>query len=115
VMYGGQIVETGTVDEVYYQPRMPYTWGLLSSIPRHDAEKGSRLNPIPGAPPVMSRPPAGCRFHPRCTFRVDKCTDQVPDLVQIPGMSAGHLGRCARLAEAGWSDRFVARSEEGLR
>jgi oligopeptide transport system ATP-binding protein len=112
VMYGGQIVETGTVDEVYYQPRMPYTWGLLSSIPRHDAAKGSRLSPIPGAPPVMSRPPAGCRFHPRCAFRVEKCTESVPDLLQVPDGSRGHLGRCARINEVGWSERFVARSEE---
>jgi oligopeptide transport system ATP-binding protein len=115
VMYAGQIVETGTVDEVYYEPQMPYTWGLLSSIPRHDAEPGSRLNPIPGAPPVMSRPPAGCRFHPRCAHRIDACVEAVPELAEIPGLSSGHLGRCERIGEAGWADRFVARSNEGAR
>jgi oligopeptide transport system ATP-binding protein len=82
VMYGGQIVEKADVEELYYRPKMPYTWGLLSSIPRLDQIGGGRLQPIPGAPPLMSRPPAGCRFSPRCA----------------------HEARCARLTEAGFAN-----------
>jgi oligopeptide transport system ATP-binding protein len=110
VMYGGQIVETGSVDGVYYDPRMPYTWGLLSSIPRHDRIGTSRLHPIPGAPPVMSRPPSGCRFHPRCAYRIEACSAEVPELRAVPG-STEHLGRCVRLGEAGWAEQFT-RSQE---
>src|SRR5262249_22518114 len=67
VMYGGQIVEQGTVDDIFYRPRHPYTWGLLSSLPRADLEV-ERLEQIPGQPPSLLNPPSGCRFHPRCRF-----------------------------------------------
>jgi oligopeptide transport system ATP-binding protein len=104
VMYGGQIVEQAGVEDLFYRPRMPYTWGLLSSIPRVDQLGGGRLLPIPGAPPLMSRPPAGCRFSPRCAFKVDACSAAVPELIEVPfGTGSLHQARCARLGEAAFA------------
>jgi oligopeptide transport system ATP-binding protein len=65
VMYAGRIVETGTVDDVFTRPAMPYTVGLMNSIPQVEA-KGGRLKPIVGQPPNLARIPSGCPFHPRC-------------------------------------------------
>ncbi len=105
VMYGGQIVEKAHVDDLYYSPRMPYTWGLLGSIPRVDDSAGRRLTPIPGAPPIMSRPPAGCRFSPRCVFAVPgKCDAAVPELVAVHDAGEDHEARCVRLGEPGFAD-----------
>jgi oligopeptide/dipeptide ABC transporter ATP-binding protein len=79
---------------------MPYTWGLLSSIPRVDDVVGRRLLPIPGAPPLMSRPPAGCRFSPRCAhMRPGLCDAGIPELVAMSGVGLDHEARCARLSE----------------
>jgi oligopeptide transport system ATP-binding protein len=103
VMYGGQIVERAEVEDLYYQPRMPYTWGLLGSMPRVD-RLGHRLNPIPGAPPLMSRPPAGCRFSPRCAFVKPGCVEAVPELVSVVGAGNGHDVRCIRVGEPGFAD-----------
>ncbi|CAM5551938.1 ABC transporter ATP-binding protein [Streptomyces xanthochromogenes] len=72
VMYAGRCVERGTVKEVMQRPQHPYTWGLLSSVPRLDSSVDTPLVPIPGAPPSLLSPPPGCPFHPRCGF-----TDQV--------------------------------------
>ena len=104
VMYGGQIVERAEVEDLFYRPRMPYTWGLLSSIPRMDEATGltKRLLPIPGAPPLMSRPPAGCRFSPRCGFAIAKCSADVPPLIPIEGSEPGHAARCIRIVEPGF-------------
>jgi len=84
VMYGGQIVEQAPVGEVFYRPRHPYTWGLLGSLPRLDAEV-DRLVQIPGQPPSLMRPPDGCRFHPRCAYTMDICRTQLPVLETSPG------------------------------
>jgi oligopeptide transport system ATP-binding protein len=102
VMYGGQFVEEGSVEDLYYRPRMPYTWGLLASVPRIDEGQSRRLVPIPGAPPLMSRPPSGCRFAPRCAFALDECSAAVPPLVDLVGVGDGHRGRCLRIEEPGW-------------
>jgi oligopeptide/dipeptide ABC transporter ATP-binding protein len=72
VMYAGQVVETGTVDEVFRRPRHPYTLGLLRSVPRFDLVRQT-LDSIPGQPPDLVLPPSGCRFHPRCPFAQDDC------------------------------------------
>jgi oligopeptide transport system ATP-binding protein len=101
VMYGGQVVEKAEVEDLYYQPRMPYTWGLLESIPRVDQLGGGRLQPIPGAPPLMSRPPAGCRFSPRCVHVQEKCTAAVPELQPVGPND--HEARCARINEPGFA------------
>jgi oligopeptide/dipeptide ABC transporter ATP-binding protein len=96
VMYAGQVVETGTVDEVFRQPRHPYTLGLLRSVP--DFEKiTDSLDPISGSPPDMIAPPAGCRFHPRCPFVEDDCRSGAFPLRPIaPGRSTAciHDDRC---------------------
>jgi len=95
VMYGGRVVEFGTIDDVYYRPAMPYTQGLLASVPRLDVDRNDRLDPIPGNPPSLINLPSGCVFHPRCTHR-----DEVPDNLcrtQEPGLlpvAPGHLSRC---------------------
>ncbi len=65
VMYGGQIVEIGTVDEIFYDPRHPYTWGLLTSMPSLDTDEQTELTAIPGTPPDLMNPPKGCPFAPR--------------------------------------------------
>jgi oligopeptide/dipeptide ABC transporter ATP-binding protein len=84
VMYAGQIVETGTVDAVFREPRHPYTLGLLRSVPGFDVVQ-ERLQPIPGSPPDLASPPSGCRFHPRCAFAREDCTTAPIPLLDVPG------------------------------
>jgi peptide/nickel transport system ATP-binding protein len=91
VMYGGQIIEHAKVDEIFYRPRHPYTWGLLGSLPRLDLEV-EQLAQIPGQPPSLLNPPPGCRFHPRCAFAMDVCRTDMPQLV--PYGDGTHLQRC---------------------
>ena len=78
VMYGGVIVEEGTVDEIFYQPKHPYTKDLLRSIPRPDSSRGERLQAIDGAPPALHALPKGCPFATRCQFATEKCFDEMP-------------------------------------
>ena len=73
VMYAGRVVEQGTLDELFYDPRHPYTWGLLGSIARLDRDRSRRLPAIPGSPPSLLAPPPGCHFRPRCPHAFDKC------------------------------------------
>ena len=85
VMYAGRAVEYGPTKEILTHPEMPYTWGLLSSVPDVVGDTDARLIPIPGAPPSLLNPPTGCAFHPRCTHR-DKvpgnlCKTEMPDLL----------------------------------
>jgi oligopeptide/dipeptide ABC transporter ATP-binding protein len=96
VMYGGRIVEEAPVDDLFERPLMPYTWGLMKSIPQMDEVQGGRLYTIPGAPPVMSRPPKGCAFAARCEFAVDKCQTEVPELTEY---AANRMVRCHRVNE----------------
>jgi oligopeptide transport system ATP-binding protein len=84
VMYAGRAVEKGTVDELFYDPRHPYTLGLLTSTP-HVEERARRLNPITGSPPNVEHLPRGCAFHPRCAFRFEQCFAEVPPLREIGG------------------------------
>ncbi len=96
VMYGGQCVEQGSVQDIFYNPQMPYTWGLLGSMPRMDRTRQSRLTPIPGTPPSLIQVPRGCVFNPRCGFRDrvvgEACTTVHPELVEID--HTGHSARC---------------------
>ncbi|MFA9445357.1 ABC transporter ATP-binding protein [Egicoccus sp. AB-alg6-2] len=89
VMYGGRVVETGTVDEIFHSPRHPYTLGLLSSLPRPDVDM-ERLVPIPGQPPSLINLPSGCSFHPRCHLGEgrQKCRTEEPPLFQLGPMRA---------------------------
>jgi peptide/nickel transport system ATP-binding protein/oligopeptide transport system ATP-binding protein len=93
VMYAGRVVEQGTLDEIFYDPQHPYTWGLLGSIMRIDADRTQRLPAIPGMPPSLLAPPKGCHFRPRCPHAFDRCTE-VPELkARNPGRPA-QLDRC---------------------
>jgi peptide/nickel transport system ATP-binding protein len=93
VMYAGRVVEQGTLDEIFYDPQHPYTWGLLGSITRVDRDRSQRLPAIPGLPPSLVNPPQGCHFRPRCPHAFDKCPE-VPGLAaRIPEVP-GHLDRC---------------------
>jgi oligopeptide transport system ATP-binding protein len=86
VMYAGMFMETGSAEQLFGQPRHPYTLGLLQSVPRLDAEKGRRLHPIEGQPPNMLQAPAMCPFAPRCRFEVPKSREEVPPLRELePG------------------------------
>ncbi len=100
VMYGGRLVEHGTVDDVFHRPEMPYTLGLLASMPRLDRVRLERLDPIPGLPPSLIRLPQGCVFRPRCTYheRVPggRCDTERPDLTAT---APGHEVRCHMPAE----------------
>jgi oligopeptide transport system ATP-binding protein len=91
VMYGGKIVETGTVREIFYNPQMPYTWGLLSSIPLPTADRSQDLIPIPGSPPDMLEPPKGCPFTPRCPYAMQICAEEMPEYTTF---SAEHRAAC---------------------
>jgi len=91
VMYAGQVVEEAPLETLFYQPRHPYTWGLLGSIPRPDEPRPERLTQIPGHPPSLLDPPTGCRFAARCAFVFDDCA-QPPPLRSRS--DAGHLDRC---------------------
>ncbi len=83
VMYGGHVVEEGPTDEVFAHPRHPYTWSLLRTIPRLDADEREPLHPIEGMPPDLAHLPRGCPFHPRCAFRRQRCLDERPELEPV--------------------------------
>jgi oligopeptide transport system ATP-binding protein len=89
VMYAGNMVEYGTADDIFNRPRMPYTMGLLESLPRLDQD-GKRLVPIEGQPPNLLRLPSGCAFAPRCRYRMPLCDEPVP----LYDFGAGHVARC---------------------
>jgi peptide/nickel transport system ATP-binding protein/oligopeptide transport system ATP-binding protein len=92
VMYAGRVVERAPTRELFYDPQMPYTWGLLGSIPRLDGPKPERLHSIEGAPPSLIQLPKGCKFRPRCPQAFDKCMEEpgLENRVETPG----HLDRC---------------------
>jgi oligopeptide/dipeptide ABC transporter ATP-binding protein len=92
VMYAGRVVERGVKRQVFYDPQMPYTWGLLGSIPRLDRPKAQRLHSIKGSPPSLINLPQGCKFRPRCPHAFEKCWEEPPleNRVEEPG----HMDRC---------------------
>jgi oligopeptide/dipeptide ABC transporter ATP-binding protein len=90
VMYGGNLVEYGTAEQIFAQPRMPYTQGLLASLPRLDEIERRRLEPIQGQPPNLLRLPPGCAFAPRCAFRMPICDEPVP----LYDFGEDHVARC---------------------
>jgi peptide/nickel transport system ATP-binding protein/oligopeptide transport system ATP-binding protein len=93
VMYAGRVVEQGTIDEIFYEPQHPYTWGLLGSLTRLDQPRPRRLPSIPGQPPSLISPPRGCHFRPRCPHEFEKCPE-VPALETRVPEQAGHADRC---------------------
>jgi peptide/nickel transport system ATP-binding protein len=98
VMYSGRVVEQGTLDELFYDPQHPYTWGLLGSITRVDGDRATKLPAIPGMPPSLLNTPDGCHFRPRCPHAFAKCTE-VPALESRVSDAPAHLDRCWLTAE----------------
>ena len=91
VMYGGLIMEEASIDDIFDNPKHPYTLGLLDSIPSVDQDKSERLVPIPGSPPDMTNPPKGCPFAPRCRYARNICAKELPSFTNI---APGHNSRC---------------------
>src|SRR5256886_2875199 len=113
VMYGGKIVEKADTAELFANPKMPYTWGLLRSIPRLDERRKAKLVPIEGLPPDLIAPPPGCRFEPRCQYRRDVCREKEPELISIPNAKSDHEARCCATQEGGWLVNTDWRREVG--
>ena len=104
VMYAGKIIETATAKTLYANPKHPYTVGLLTSVPRLDQERKSKLIPIEGVPPDLINMPPGCPFYPRCTYRVDKCAQEMPPLIDIED---GHRVACWEWEKVGAAEAVV--------
>jgi oligopeptide/dipeptide ABC transporter ATP-binding protein len=93
VLYGGRIVEEGTLDQIFYDPQHPYTWGLMGSLTRLDQPRPERLAQIAGLPPSLLNPPEGCHFRPRCPHAFEHCTEVPPLEARMPS-APGHRDRC---------------------
>jgi peptide/nickel transport system ATP-binding protein len=107
VMYAGRIVERAPAETIFAAPEHPYTWGLLSSIPRLDTARGEELVPIPGRPPSLITPPSGCHFHPRCAYVQESHKTIDPALDPVPG-DARHEVACLLAPELRrrlWAER----------
>jgi peptide/nickel transport system ATP-binding protein len=113
VMYAGRIVEEGTLDQIFYDPQHPYTWGLLGSITRVDRPRPERLPAIAGLPPSLADRPEGCHFRPRCPHEFAQCTNVPPLEAHLPGDSE-HRDRCWLSVEEKRSKREVQPGEIGL-
>jgi peptide/nickel transport system ATP-binding protein len=113
VMYAGRAIESGTVEQVFYDPQHPYTWGLLGSLTRIDRPHTARLAQIAGQPPSLISLPEGCAFRNRCAHAFGRCT-QTPALEQRSTV-VGHLDRCWLTPEQKKTLRVLASGEIGLR
>jgi oligopeptide transport system ATP-binding protein len=109
VMYGGRLVETGLVDEIFYESANPYTQGLLDSIPNVSRDE-EKLKTIPGTPPDLTEPPKGCPFAPRCPKAMKVCLEYEPPRVDL---SETHWSRCWLLDHR--ADKFRNQAEEAER
>jgi len=107
VMYAGRIVETAPCQALFAAPGHPYTWSLIGAVPHIDHPPRRRMPAIPGAPPAMTDPPAGCRFAPRCPHRFDACTAEPPLRPAGDGVGA-HVAACWLPAEAAQRHRSAA-------
>jgi oligopeptide/dipeptide ABC transporter ATP-binding protein len=107
VMYAGRVVEIGTAEDVFYRPSMPYTLGLLGSLPRLDSDGTERLRQIPGAPPSMLGDRTGCPFAPRCPLAQEVCLETEPDLLTVESVTSDagqHRAACHFAEEVGRGD-----------
>ena len=104
VMYAGRPAEYGSVDQVYYHPLHPYTWGLMDSLPRADMTEKSELCPIKGQPPSLIHVPSGCAFHPRCPYAQEVCRTDIPEFKSVDGT---HLAACHFAGQPGF-ERGIA-------
>lgn len=91
VMYAGQVIESGTLDDIFYRAKHPYTWGLLKSVPRLDAKQKEELIPIEGTPPDLFAPPEGCSFAARCDYCMSICKEKQPEFTEV---NEGHHTAC---------------------
>jgi len=118
VMYAGKPVEIGSVEDIYYNPRMPYTLGLLGSLPRLDKRDQSRLTPIQGSPPSLVNLPPGCPFTPRCPLAQEVCQTTEPELEQVAAGGfglRGHMSAChfkELVAQRDPADLFAATAQD---
>jgi peptide/nickel transport system ATP-binding protein/oligopeptide transport system ATP-binding protein len=113
VMYAGRIVEQGTLEEIFYDPQHPYTWGLLGAIMRLDRPRRERLPTIPGLPPSLAHRPEGCHLRPRCRHEHAQCGEVPPLEAHLPA-ALGHLDRCWLPVARKRKLREVAPGEIGL-
>jgi oligopeptide/dipeptide ABC transporter ATP-binding protein len=113
VMYAGRIVEQGSLDEIFYDPQHPYTWGLLGSITRLDVPRPERLPAIGGAPPSLADRPQGCHFRPRCPHEFEKCPEPPALEARVPRQD-GHCDRCWLPPEEKRVKRQVTEDQIGL-
>ncbi|MDX6681104.1 MAG: peptide/nickel transport system ATP-binding protein [Solirubrobacteraceae bacterium] len=113
VMYAGRIVEQGTLDEIFYDPQHPYTWGLMGAITRIDRPRRARLPTIPGLPPSLANRPQGCHLRPRCPHEFGECP-KVPPLAARVEAAPGHRDRCWLTPERKRRLREIAPGEIGL-
>ncbi|MBE1552968.1 ABC transporter ATP-binding protein [Sporosarcina limicola] len=109
VMYGGMIMEEGSVEDIFYRSKHPYTLGLLKSVPRPDMDQQSRLEPIKGTPPNLVNPPEGCPFAPRCDYAMKICTTTCPEHTYI---QEGHRSMCWLLHEEAPKSDFLSEGDE---
>jgi oligopeptide/dipeptide ABC transporter ATP-binding protein len=108
VMYAGEIVEEGSVEQLFKDPQHPYTWSLLRSMPRIDTSRAQRLRSIEGLPPDLIDLPTGCKFSPRCPFRIERCFTESPELVSVgPGQRAACHVTMRRALEGREADDVV--------
>jgi len=105
VMYAGRIIESGSADDIYHDPRHPYTLALLKSVPRMDQPRKGRLDPVQGQPPDLTRLDNSCSFRPRCSFVIERCAD-APDLEKV-GVE-GHIAACWQAQKVADSLRKVS-------
>jgi len=103
VMYAGRIIESGNAEDIYHNPKHPYTLALLRSVPRMDQPRGEKLQPVGGQPPDLTKLDAGCAFRPRCVFAVDKCATAAPSLEEV---GPGHISACWEKDKVGLNVRL---------
>jgi oligopeptide transport system ATP-binding protein len=108
VMYAGKIIESGTIEDIFYNPQHPYTWGLLKSVPSIHSQEKRRLVPIPGQPPDLIKPPVGCAFMPRCKYAMKVCVEHDPTDFQI---TDSHKAACWLLHPAAAAIKEAAELE----
>ena len=109
-MYAGKIVEEAPIDALFSETRHPYTEALLQSIPKPDQDQSEPLYSIPGIPPDLARPPAGCRFHPRCRYVTDQCRVREP---LLDGDESVHTYACFHPVGSARPSRSVAEEAAG--
>ncbi len=101
VMYAGRIIESGTAEQIYHNPKHPYTLALLRSVPRMDKKRGAKLMPVDGQPPDLTKLDDGCAFRPRCTFATETCARSKPTLDAV---ETGHISACFEKARVGLAE-----------